>query len=334
MYKILSIDGGGIKGVYPISFLASIEDTLSGKIGEYFDLIVGTSTGGIIALGLGLGFSANDLLKFYEELGPEVFVKRENGVKRKTALFKGISKKTDALIDNISYLRQAKYDAEVLKRQVQLKFGERQLGESKTRLVIPSFNIGNGEPHVYKTSHHPRLQMDYRSKVVDVALATSAAPTYFQTHLSENNVPLVDGGVYANNPTGLAVVEAISLLNWKPEDFKVLSVGCTNAPMDFDISKQDKGTIDWATKLKLIEIFMLAQSKQSMGTSYLLANHRENNNIFRIDETVTNGKYGLDSIEFIEELKGMGYARARIEVPELRDVFFDKKASDFIPYHK
>jgi len=71
--KILSIDGGGIKGVFPASFLASIEEQIGGKVSDYFDLIVGTSTGGIIALGLGLGFSAKDILSFYEERGPEIF---------------------------------------------------------------------------------------------------------------------------------------------------------------------------------------------------------------------------------------------------------------------
>ena len=64
-YKILSIDGGGIKGVFPASFLASIEESVGGKVCEHFDLIVGTSTGGIIALALGAGMSAKEILKFY-----------------------------------------------------------------------------------------------------------------------------------------------------------------------------------------------------------------------------------------------------------------------------
>src|SRR5579862_8970222 len=75
MRRVLTIDGGGIKGVFPASFLATVEDSVGAKAGDYFDLIVGTSTGGIIALGLGLGFSATDLLAFYESLGPRVFSK-------------------------------------------------------------------------------------------------------------------------------------------------------------------------------------------------------------------------------------------------------------------
>jgi len=71
--KILSIDGGGIKGVFPASFLTTIEDSIGDRVSNYFDLIVGTSTGGIIALGLGLGLPAKDILSFYEEKGSAIF---------------------------------------------------------------------------------------------------------------------------------------------------------------------------------------------------------------------------------------------------------------------
>ena len=73
MKRILAIDGGGIKGVFPASFLATVEDTINDNIANYFDLIVGTSTGGIIALGLGLGLSAKDILEFYEKSAPHIF---------------------------------------------------------------------------------------------------------------------------------------------------------------------------------------------------------------------------------------------------------------------
>src|SRR6266404_7090824 len=73
MRRVLSIDGGGVKGVFPASFLATIEDAIGGSIADHFDLIVGTSTGGIIALGLGLGLKAHELLSFYENWGPQIF---------------------------------------------------------------------------------------------------------------------------------------------------------------------------------------------------------------------------------------------------------------------
>jgi uncharacterized protein len=312
MYKILSIDGGGIKGVFPLAFLSGIEETLDNKIGDYFDLIVGTSTGGIIALGLGLGYSAKELLEFYERLGPKVFVPKKKNI--------------------ISSFFNTKYDSTNLEKELQDLFGDKRLGESNTRLVIPSYNLDRREPHVYKTSHNERLQMDYKVKVVDVALATAAAPTYFSSHETEHGIYLVDGGVYANNPTGLAVVEAMTLLGWKPEEFKVLSIGCTNELIDTK-NLRNKGKAFWATKVS--ETFMSAQSSQSMGTAYLLANSREHNNIYRIDQTVLPGKFKLDGVEKIKELRGLGISNAREQLPKLKKIFFEElKQESFIPFYK
>ena len=87
--RILAIDGGGIKGVFPASFLATVEDSIGNNVADYFDLIVGTSTGGIITLGLGLGLSAQEILAFYEESGPRIF--KGNRLLRSLRWF-GISK--------------------------------------------------------------------------------------------------------------------------------------------------------------------------------------------------------------------------------------------------
>src|SRR3989344_7323582 len=109
--RILTIDGGGIKGVFPASFLASIEEKIDGRVGEYFDLIVGTSTGGIVALGLGLGLPAKDVIGFYKEHGPLIF--GGNGV-----------------LKRLRSLLCAKYDQEALRAALKSKFGNRALGES------------------------------------------------------------------------------------------------------------------------------------------------------------------------------------------------------------
>src|SRR6266700_677141 len=157
MRRILTIDGGGIKGVFPAAFLATLEDELGGPIADYFDLIAGTSTGGIIAIGL----------------------------------------------------FRAKYTNGALRRVLVDAFGERYLGESKTRLLIPSLNLAAERVHLYKTSHHPKLVTDYKVPAVEVALATVAAPTYFPIHMSPEGVPYIDGSMWARNPLGLAVIEAI-----------------------------------------------------------------------------------------------------------------------------
>lgn len=173
--RILSLDGGGIKGVFPAAFLASLEEEVEGSIGDYFDLIAGTSTGGIIALGLGLGFTAKQLLLFYEEFGSLVF-------------------SSNRLLRSLRGIGLSKYSREPLRKALENNFHNLKIGGSKTRLVIPSLNLDTGEVYVYKTAHHPRFEKDYKDLVVDVALATAAAPTYFPAHRNSFGVPLVDGG--------------------------------------------------------------------------------------------------------------------------------------------
>src|SRR6266849_6407166 len=186
---------GGIKGVVPASFLAHVEESLPNTIAQYFDLIVGTSTGGIIALALGLGLSARETLAFYEEHGPNIF-----GGNPRVRAWRSCFR--------------AKYDPLPLRSALEAVFGKRKLGESTKRLMIPSFNIDTGEVHVWKTSHDPRFERDYRCTVVDVALSTAAAPTYFPTYRIASGTPLIDGGMWANNPIAVALVEAVGILKW------------------------------------------------------------------------------------------------------------------------
>ena len=294
--RILSIDGGGIKGVFPASFLATIEDSINDRVANYFDLIVGTSTGGIIALGLGLGLSAKEILAFYEESGPIIF-----GGNRLLRWFR--------------WLGISKYSSGPLEETLNGCFGEKKLGDSEKRLVIPCLNLENGEVHVYKTAHHPRLLRDYKERAVDVALATAAAPTYFPTHRSVAGTPLIDGGMWANNPVGVSVVEAISVLGWPKDSLKVLSLGCTE-PLDVNWGRSIAlGKSYWA--FKLIDVFMHAQSNSSIGTAKLLAGH---DNVMRIASELPPGRFSLDGTRELPSLKGLGDSSAREALPKLREI--------------
>src|ERR1700723_902226 len=160
--RILSIDGGGIKGVFPASFLAEIEKTLNLKfIGNYFDLIAGTSVGGIIALGLGLGLTACNLADFFVKEGPAIFPRN------------GFSKSALRL-----FLGTPKYKPDRLERALQKQFDSKILADSRVRLVIPAFDATCADIHIYKTAHDQRFETDYNLKAVEVAMATAAAPTY------------------------------------------------------------------------------------------------------------------------------------------------------------
>jgi uncharacterized protein len=312
MRRILTIDGGGIKGMFPASFLAAIEDSIGDSVARYFDLIVGTSTGGIIALGLGLGFPAQEIATLYEELGGKVFAGNRS------------------VLRSFRQLLFAKYSDQPLKEALAAKFGQRRLGESANRLVIPALNLDTGGVHIFKTSHHPRFGRDYKEMVMDVALATSAGPTFFPTHRLLTGTPLVDGGLLANNPIGLAVVEAIGVLEWPRESIKVLSLGCTNTPLK----------VGWGGRLalglgywggKIVGVFMAAQSSAALGTAAVLIGHE---NIIRVDISAPKGRFNMDSIHELSSLKGLGDSKAREFLPHIRETFFTIPADQFEPYYK
>jgi patatin-like phospholipase/acyl hydrolase len=309
MRRILTIDGGGIKGVMPAAFLAAVEESTGRPIIDYFDLVAGTSTGGIIALGLGLGMPAAAIVRFYEGLGPSVF-----GGSRLWRIVRraGVSA----------------YTSGPLRTALEEKFGDRQLGESRIRLVIPSVNLENAEVYIYKTAHHPRFERDYRERVVDVALATAAAPTYFPTHRSAAGLPLIDGGMWANNPTGLATIEAIGVLGWERTSLRILSLGCTEEPVDARAAvKYRLGWSYWAWKS--VEVFMAAQSSASLGTAAILVGHE---NILRICPVSGRGRFGLDKVSEIGSLRGLGEAEARKALPKLREMFLGEPVEEFRPY--
>ncbi len=192
--RLLCIDGGGILGTFPAAFLAGLEQHLQRPIGSYFDLIAGTSTGGIIAIGLAMGLRASTLLDLYEKRGPEIFGHGKGPV-------------ADFALDKLRFARRLvvnKHDAQPLRAVLNDVLDTRRIGDAKTRLLIPAWNPVARSVYIYKTAHHARLRNDYKCLAVDAAMATAAAPTYFRHHVTENAVGLTDGGTWANNPTALA----------------------------------------------------------------------------------------------------------------------------------
>ena len=305
--RILAIDGGGIKGVFPASFLAAVEDSIGANVGNYFDLIVGTSTGGIIALGLGLGLSAQEILAFYEKSGPLIF--RDN---RRLRWFR------------------SKYNSGPLREALETCFGGKKLGDSKKRLVIPSLSLQCGEVYIYKTAHHLRFETDYKVQAVDVALATTAAPTYFPIHQSAMGTPLIDGGVWANNPVVVSVVEAIAVLEWPREQLRILSLGCTTEPWNVNwAGRFSRGVSYWAPRL--VDVFMRPQSQSALGMANLFVGYE---NLIRIAPLVQPGSFKLDDPKRIPPLKNLGYTEARKALPKLREIFLGDPAEPFDAVHK
>ena len=243
-FKILSIDGGGIKGVFPAAILAYLEENCLGgqPIGDYFDLIAGTSTGGIIALGLGAGLAARSLLDLYVHEGHRVFPP-EQRLKGKR-LFRRLSRN--------------RYDRTALDELLRETLGAITLRESRCRLLIPATEAKHGDPAVYKTPHHPGYFLDGDKPMAEVAAATSAAPTYL-TPVVQDGYILLDGGIWANNPTMMALVEALTCFEVKRENIAILSIGCGQDGFRID-SKQAAG----AGQFQWREIIYVAMHYQSL----------------------------------------------------------------------
>ncbi len=266
-FKILSIDGGGIRGVFPAKYLSNIETRLkeegySGKIYEHFDLICGTSTGGILALGLALGIPSNELLSLYFENSKKIFPR------------------------SINFLLRRKYSRKSLDKLIKEKFKNAFDGKSnprikdlKTRVCITGYDIENATPKVYKTPHSDKYKIDKHRLVYQVALSTAAAPTYFSPFNGEYTIidsetietfPLtVDGGVFANNPTLIGIIEAHKGLNIPLEDIEVISIGTgtevfseTNTKTILGVKYPNLwGSFYWINKVRILNLIMQAQSQ-------------------------------------------------------------------------
>jgi patatin-like phospholipase/acyl hydrolase len=221
-FRILSIDGGGIRGIFPAAALAAIERQYTGgnSVADYFDLAVGTSTGGIITLGLGAGLEASDILDLYLNRGRDIFNPQEgSGLK--------------------GYWRY-RYNREALSGILDETFRGKSLGESRLRLCIPAFEGKHSEVYVFKTPHHDNFPTDRHEKMVTVALATAAAPTYFRPY-EHGGYILVDGGVWANNPIMLGLVEALTSFDVTREKIEILSIGCGDEPYVVSDAQMQKG---------------------------------------------------------------------------------------------
>lgn len=165
--RILSLGGGGILGAFAASALAAFERATGRRVVEHFDLIAGTSTGGIIAIGLAMGAPAEEINRFYETEGPNIFPRR-GGVR--------------AWLGRVRDVFRPKFSDKALRAAIRGVVGDRPLSEAKTRLVVPSYDVNTGKVYLFKTSHHPSYCHHADLPAVDAALATSAAPTDFPAH--------------------------------------------------------------------------------------------------------------------------------------------------------
>lgn len=293
-FRILSLEGGGIMGAFSASALAEFEEGTGHRCVDHFDLIAGTSTGGIIAIGLGLGIPARTICNFYQQHGSRIFPN--------TSFATGVAA-------FFRHLVQPKHSQDVLREtlnQILRKDdgSSYKFGDAQTRLLIPAYDGLAGRIYLFKTRHVERFKYDIEADAVDVALATAAAPTYFSAaKFPIHNASYVDGGVWANCPALCAVVEAIHVLGVDRTRIDVLNIGTTTEPFN-TVRKAKSGVFGW--NKGLINLFMTAQVEASSALAYLLTDH----NFWNINYTAPKGMFSLDDASRVPELVGLGRGEA------------------------
>lgn len=257
-FRILSIDGGGIKGIFPVSVLAGIEERFlgGGSIARHFDLVAGTSTGGIIALGLAAGLKARTIADLYIDRGGAIFPSSDGPLLRRLA------RRWRQARQLATYV----YERAPLEELLKEILGERLLGQATCRLNIPAFEGRHSETYIYKTPHHPDFRIDAHERMMTVALATSAAPTFFRA-LPQNGYVMVDGGVWANNPTMIALVDALSCFDVDRYKVSILSIGCGSEPFKVTEKLITGGMFHWR---KAFSAAMHLQSQNAIGEARLI----------------------------------------------------------------
>lgn len=321
--RILTIDGGGLKGAMPAAFLTEVEEVSGQRIVDNFDLIAGTSTGGIIALGLALGLKASEILDFYLTRGPRIF-DQEPGEGILAAVWAVVRRRLRAA----RQLGTSKYSAEALKTELTAVFGEHRIGDALTRIVIPAYDSANGGLYVFKTAHHERLAADWRVSMVNAALATAAAPTYLPAHSFDGAAHLLDGGMWANNPMGVAALEGATVLDWNMREARLLSLGCTSS------INPSRRVIGFRNVKWLIQTLFDGQDRLSHATAKLLLGHPHTNpHLVRVNPQVPPGHYELDDARRLEELVQMGRSNARAQMPKIKECFLLGGREPFVPFY-
>ena len=279
LFRILSIDGGGIRGVFPAAYLAEIERRFleGSSVANHFDMVAGTSTGGIIALALAHEMTARDALGIYTERGARIFQAR-----------RGFGK----LARGLRWIFRPKHDQQNLKDELLAVFGDAVVDSARVRLVIPSFEGLHGEPFIYKTPHHPDYQKDRHQRMAHVALHTTAAPSYYPA-VDDDGYVMIDGGIWANNPVMNAVVDALACYDVPRENIRVLSIGTGEQNFTVDEKARNGGAAKWAF-MRSFAAAARAQSRNALGQAYLLVGK---NNVTRIDPPETDNPIALDDVE-------------------------------------
>ncbi|QOJ15183.1 MAG: patatin-like phospholipase family protein [Planctomycetia bacterium] len=316
-FRVLSLSGGGVRGLYTASFLAEIEHLSGKKFADHFDLIVGTSTGGLIAIAIGLGNSVASIRDFYKNNGATIFPA-------------GIVPRFFKRFRRIAY---PIHDNAVLERLIKQCVGEeRTIGDSKRPLVINAFHAAGGKPVCFKTRHHDDFKKDHSRKAWEVAMATSAAPVFYRAFQAEDGTDWIDGGVWANCPVLVGAIEAIDRFGKPRDQIDILSIGTTKTPFSIDHGARCGGA--WRNvsmkNRAVVNLLMEANRRSAMFMAQRLIGP---DSILEIDRDVDKGGYEMDdaSPNALRDLQALGEDDAKTHVQSLVARYFQAPAAPWSP---
>lgn len=277
-FQILALSGGGYRGLYTAKVLELLEQKSGAPLARHFDLICGTSIGGILALALALEIPASKIVEIFIEEGENIFGGRLKQRRIRQGRWwdsiwpPGMS----GAIHTQDYLRS------VLERPE--FFGERLLGECSHAVIVPSVNFTTAVPQFFKTPHHPSFERDHALPLVEIALATSAAPVYFPQHRFSNKV-YVDGGLVANGPALFGVHEAEHFLKHALREIHVLAIGTLQIDSTASAADRlDRGIRAWGK-----DLFTLTIAAQERAMNQIVA-HRLGERFMSVNDTLTQNQ--------------------------------------------
>lgn len=287
-FKILSLDGGGIRGLYSAVILEQLEKDLKKPISSCFDLVAGTSTGGILTAMMLCPtelnqpkYSASDAVALYRNRGDDIFSKT----------FKQIMTSMNGLIDE-------RYSSEPFRKLLSEYAGNLNLSNLLKPCVITSYDTYRRVPHIFK-QHEALFHSGKDFSIVDVCLSTSAAPTYFEpvnaTNLNGEQFSLIDGGLYANNPVMCAYIESLKLKG-ASEDVVIVSIGTGSNNEKYSHEQiKDYGIVEWISPLLEILLDGTSQTPE-YHIRKIFEDNGQSQNYFRINSDLPDSLTKMDNV--------------------------------------
>lgn len=249
-FRILALSGGGYLGLYSAAVLAGLEEQVGEPIGRRFDLVAGTSVGGIIAAAVAFELPLAPLVRFFRDRGTEVFSPR--------ALPGGT---VGRLIDLSRSVLGPKYGNATLRAALEERLGTATFAQALHPLLLPAVNVTRGQTKVFKTPHAEASRGDERVRVADAVLGACAAPAYFPS-VSIGGALYADGGLFAVAPDQVALHEAEHFMGIDIERVRMLSIGTATAGYrPAEGVDADAGAVGWLSGGRLILTLIAAQQQ-------------------------------------------------------------------------